>query len=118
MPTACFILMNFANHTFLLYSGLGIGLGVGGGTGLLLLALGAPFIARKIKLCKAERMKERFFKQNHGLLLQQLISQKSDIGTRMIIPLREIEKATNKFDASHQVGGGGHGVVYKGLLDL
>lgn len=63
-------------------------------------------------------MKERFFKQNHGLLLQQLISQRSDIGGRMIISLHEIEKATNKFDASHEVGGGGHGVVYKGLLDL
>jgi serine/threonine protein kinase len=63
-------------------------------------------------------MKERFFKQNHGLLLQQLLSQKADIGERMIITLGELEKATNNFDESHKVGGGGHGVVYKGLLDL
>jgi len=34
---------------------------------LLLLALGVPFIARKIKQHKVKRTKERFFKQNHGL---------------------------------------------------
>ncbi|CAL4999614.1 unnamed protein product [Urochloa decumbens] len=56
-------------------------------------------------------------KQNHGLL-QQLVSQNSDIGGRMVITLRGLEKATNKFDPSHEISGGGHGVVYKELLDL
>jgi serine/threonine protein kinase len=64
------------------------------------------------------RLKEKFFKQNHGFLLQQLISQDTDIGERMIISLTEIEKATDNFDKSRQVGGGGHGVVYKGILNL
>jgi serine/threonine protein kinase len=95
-----------------------IGLGVGGGIGLLLVAIAAPFIFRTVQEQKVKKMKERFFKQNHGLLLQQLISQRVDIGGRMIITLAELEKATNNFDASHKVGGGGHGVVYKGLLDL
>lgn len=95
-----------------------MGLAIGGGTGFLLLALGAPIISRKIKLHKAKRKKERFFKQNHGLLLQQLVSQNSDISERMIITIGELEKATNNFHPSHEVGGGGHGVVYKGLLDL
>lgn len=84
----------------------------------MLLIIAAPFILSKIKLQKSKRMKERFFKQNHGLLLQQLLSQKADIGERMIITLGELEKATNNFDESHKIGGGGHGVVYKGLLDL
>ncbi|TVU05296.1 hypothetical protein EJB05_48454, partial [Eragrostis curvula] len=97
---------------------LKIGLGVGGGIIFMIFALGAPFITRKMKLHKVKRRKERFFKQNHGLLLQQLTSQKSDIGGRMIITLQELEKATNNFDPSHEIGGGGHGVVYKGLLDL
>ncbi|TVU05297.1 hypothetical protein EJB05_48455, partial [Eragrostis curvula] len=97
---------------------LKIGLGVGCGLSCLFLALGAPFIIRNIKLQKVKRTRERFFKQNHGLLLQQLVSQNSDIGGRMIITLRELQKATNNFDASHEVGGGGHGVVYKGLLNL
>ncbi|XP_062192234.1 wall-associated receptor kinase 5-like isoform X2 [Phragmites australis] len=100
------------------YTGLIIGLGVGGGTSLLLLALGGPFIMRKIKLRKVKKMKQKFFSQNHGLLLQQLISRKADIGERMIITLSEIEKATNNFDRTRVIGGGGHGVVFKGILDL
>ncbi|KAL6661702.1 hypothetical protein ACP70R_001086 [Stipagrostis hirtigluma subsp. patula] len=97
---------------------LKIGLGIGGAACFLLLALGAPFETRKVKQYKGQKMKEKFFKQNHGLLLQQLVSQRSDIGGRMIITLRELEKATNNFDASPEVGGGGHGVVHKGLLNL
>ncbi|TVU05254.1 hypothetical protein EJB05_48412 [Eragrostis curvula] len=101
-------------------SGLGliIGLSVGGGSILMLLGLGLPFMASKIKLYKVQKMKEKFFKQNHGLLLQQLISQKADIGERMLITLAELEKATNNFDKTREIGGGGHGVVYKGILDL
>ncbi|OEL20499.1 Wall-associated receptor kinase 3 [Dichanthelium oligosanthes] len=47
-----------------------------------------------------------------------LISQRTDIGERMLITLRELEKATDNFDKTHEVGGGGHGIVYKGILDL
>lgn len=84
----------------------------------MLLGLGFPFIARKIKLYKVQKMKEKFFKQNHGLLLQQLISQKADIGERMLITLAYLEKATDNFDKTGEIGGGGHGVVYKSILDL
>ncbi|PVH37133.1 hypothetical protein PAHAL_6G253900 [Panicum hallii] len=100
------------------FTGLSIGLGVGGGTSILFLALGVPFIMHKIKLRKVKKMKEKFFKQNHGLLLQQLISQNANIGERMIISLRELEKATNNFDRARVIGGGGHGVVFKGIIDL
>ncbi|CAO2169552.1 unnamed protein product [Urochloa humidicola] len=99
-------------------TGLTIGLGVGGGTSLLLLALGGPYIMRKIKLQKVKKMKLKYFKQNHGLLLQQLISRNTDIGERMVITLKDIEKATNNFDRARIIGGGGHGVVFKGILDL
>jgi len=99
------------------FTGLSIGLGVGGGISLLL-ALGTPFIIRKIKLQKAKNMREKFFNQNHGLLLQQLVSHNADIGERMIITLRELEKATNNFDRARVIGGGGHGVVFKGMIDL
>ncbi|KAJ1276418.1 hypothetical protein BS78_05G213200 [Paspalum vaginatum] len=99
-------------------SGSKIALIVSGGLILLLLALAAPFITRKIQKERVKRLREKLFKQNHGLLLEQLISRNTDIGERMIITLREIEKATDNFDKTREVGGGGHGVVYKGILDL
>ncbi|VAI86215.1 wall-associated receptor kinase 5-like [Triticum dicoccoides] len=98
--------------------GLNIGLVASGGSILVLLAFGAPFVTRKIKQQKAEKRKDKFFKQNHGLLFQQLVSQRADMGERMIITLAELEKATNNFDKTREVGGGGHGIVYKGILDL
>uniref|UniRef100_A0ACD5ZXE8 Uncharacterized protein n=1 Tax=Avena sativa TaxID=4498 RepID=A0ACD5ZXE8_AVESA len=61
-------------------------------------------------------LKRKFFQQNRGLLLQQLVSQRADIAERMIIPLEELQKATNNFDKSRELGGGGHGTVYKGIL--
>jgi hypothetical protein len=67
---------------------------------------------------KVKKWRAKLFNQNHGLLLQQLISQKEDIGERMLFTLGDIEKATNNFDKSREVGGGGHSVVYKGILDL
>jgi serine/threonine protein kinase len=85
---------------------------------LLVLAFCGPFITRKIKLQKAHKAKEKIFNQNRGLLLQQLISQNAGIGERMIITLAELEKATNSFDKSREVGSGGHAIVYKGILDL
>ena len=84
----------------------------------MVVALGAPIITRKIKLRKMKKMRQKYFNQNHGLLLKQLISQHADIGERMIVTLRELEKATNNFDRARVIGGGGHGVVFKGILDL
>uniref|UniRef100_A0A0E0MMB9 Protein kinase domain-containing protein n=1 Tax=Oryza punctata TaxID=4537 RepID=A0A0E0MMB9_ORYPU len=89
--------------------GLTIGLGVSGGISILIM---------KIELHKVKKMKQRFLKQNHGLLLQQLISQNVNIGERIILNLRELEKATDNFDKTREVGGGGHGIIYKGILDL
>uniref|UniRef100_A0A453PXA3 Protein kinase domain-containing protein n=1 Tax=Aegilops tauschii subsp. strangulata TaxID=200361 RepID=A0A453PXA3_AEGTS len=53
-----------------------------------------------------------------AMLLNQMDVKKTDFGERMIIPLLDLEKATNNFDRTREAGGGGHGVVYKGILDL
>ncbi|CAO2203623.1 unnamed protein product [Urochloa humidicola] len=91
--------------------GLSIGIGVGSGAGLLVLALGAAFVIRRIKHQRARMLKQKFFKQNRGHLLKQLVSQNADIAERMIVPLAELEKATNNFDKDRELGGGGHGTL-------
>ncbi|CAO2141975.1 unnamed protein product [Urochloa humidicola] len=96
--------------------GLSIGLGVGSGAMLLVLAFITILVVRKIKARRKKRSRKRFFKQNHGKLLQQLVCHRGDIGERMIITLEELEKATNNFDNSRELGGGGHGIVYKGIF--
>ena len=75
---------------FSYFSGLIIGIVISG-VSILLLALSAPFVTRMVKLRKVKKMREKLFNQNHGLLLQQLISQKADIGERMMFTLGDIE---------------------------
>ncbi|XP_044954444.1 wall-associated receptor kinase 2-like [Hordeum vulgare subsp. vulgare] len=96
--------------------GLNIIIGVSSGAGLILLVLITYFISYILKHQRAQMLKGKYFEQNRGQLLQQLVSQRADIAERMIISLEELEKATNNFDKSRELGGGGHGTVYKGIL--
>uniref|UniRef100_A0A453AD88 Protein kinase domain-containing protein n=2 Tax=Aegilops tauschii TaxID=37682 RepID=A0A453AD88_AEGTS len=98
------------------YLGLSAGIGVGSGAAFLIMVIGAIFVTRKMKQRRGKMLKKKFFKQNRGHLLQQLVSQKADIAERMIIPLVELHKATNNFDKAREIGGGGHGTVYKGIM--
>ncbi|KAG2614685.1 hypothetical protein PVAP13_3NG001500 [Panicum virgatum] len=83
---------------------------------LLVLVIGSIFVIRIIQRRRKKRMRLLFFKGNRGQLLQQLMCQRADIAERMILPLEELEKATNNFDKARELGGGGHGTVYKGIL--
>ncbi|XP_037481814.1 wall-associated receptor kinase 5-like [Triticum dicoccoides] len=96
--------------------GRNIVIGVASGVGIILLVLIAFFILKYIKHQRAQMMKRKYFDQNRGQLLEQLVSQRADIAERMIIKLEELEKATNNFDKARELGGGGHGIVYKGIL--
>ncbi|KAL6660753.1 hypothetical protein ACP70R_001788 [Stipagrostis hirtigluma subsp. patula] len=96
--------------------GLISGIGVGSGAGSILLVVLGIFMARMFKHTQETKLKQKYFKQNRGQLLQQLISQKADIAERMIISVDELAKATNNFDKARELGGGGHGTVYKGIL--
>jgi serine/threonine protein kinase len=90
---------------------------ISAGFGLLFSLLGITKITNKLKKRKAKKLGQKFFKKNHGLLLQQLISSNKDIAERTrIFSLQELEQATNKFDKNRIIGGGGHGMVYKGIL--
>uniref|UniRef100_A0ACD5XT26 Uncharacterized protein n=1 Tax=Avena sativa TaxID=4498 RepID=A0ACD5XT26_AVESA len=96
--------------------GLIIGLSVASGPCILLLVLGALLIIRDLKKRKVNTLRRKFFTQNRGQLLKQLVSHRTDIAERMLISLEELEKATNNFDPARRLGGGGHGTVYKGIL--
>ena len=87
------------------------------GFGLLFSLLGVAQVTKKLKKRRAKKIRQKFFKKNHGLLLQQLISSNKDIAEKMkIFSLEELEQATNKFDRNRILGGGGHGTVYKAIL--
>ncbi|KAL6844958.1 hypothetical protein ACP4OV_025617 [Aristida adscensionis] len=96
--------------------GASIGMGVGSAAGIIMMVLIAIYMYKKIKRRREIKLKQKFFKQNRGQLLEQLVSQSADIAERMIIPVTELAKATNNFDKTRELGGGGHGTVYKGIL--
>ncbi|TVU06340.1 hypothetical protein EJB05_49549, partial [Eragrostis curvula] len=98
------------------FAGFSIGIGVSSAAGFMLLVLVGIYMTKRFKHRREERLKKRFFKQNRGQLLQQLVSQRADIAERMIIPVDELATATNHFDKARELGGGGHGTVYKGIL--
>ncbi|KAK3143526.1 hypothetical protein QOZ80_4AG0301400 [Eleusine coracana subsp. coracana] len=93
------------------------GIAISAGFGPLFSLLGVAKITRKLKYQRAMKLRQKFFRRNHGLLLQQLISSNKDIAERLkIFSLEELDQATNKFDQNRVLGGGGHGTVYKGIL--
>ena len=60
--------------------------------------------------------KEKFFKQNGGhILYQQILSKQIDTVT--LFTTEVLKKATHNYDRSRELGRGGHGTVYKGILD-
>ncbi|WVZ50137.1 hypothetical protein U9M48_001423, partial [Paspalum notatum var. saurae] len=97
-------------------AGITIGVGVSIGAGFVILVLITSLIVQRFKHKRIVKLKQKYFKQNRGQLFQQLVSQRADISERMIIPMDELEKATNNFDKARELGGGGHGTVYKGIL--
>jgi len=70
-----------------------------------------------LKRRKLLKLKEKFFKQNGGLMLQQrLSSHRGSVESNKIFSAEELKKATNNYDKSRVLGQGGYGTVYKGVL--
>ena len=96
-------------HLFL--SNIGIGICI---IAMLVCSSSLYLIVNQRKLMK---IKQRFFRQNGGLILQQQLSRQ-DNSTNMvkIFTTEELEKATNNYDENLIIGRGGFGTVYKGFL--
>ncbi|KAF7849176.1 hypothetical protein BT93_L1157 [Corymbia citriodora subsp. variegata] len=89
--------------------------GVAMGIIVLLFSIGFMYFGHKKR--KLNRLKEQYFKQNGGLLLQQQLHEYDrTTNNAKIFSAEELEKATNNYDESRIVGRGGYGTVYKGSL--
>ena len=63
------------------------------------------------------KRKEKFFKQNGGLLLEQRLSSgEVNVDKIKLFSLKDLEKATNYFNITRVLGKAGQGTVYKGML--
>ncbi|KAF8007305.1 hypothetical protein BT93_K1337 [Corymbia citriodora subsp. variegata] len=92
-------------------------IGIGAGLGALLLLLLSWLLYKFIMKRKEIKLKERYFKQNGGLLLQQqLCSSENNVDKSKLFDSKDLEKATNDFSKNRILGQGGQGTVYKGML--
>ena len=63
------------------------------------------------------KLKQKFFKRNGGLLLQQqLSSNENNVQKEKLFNSKELENATDRFNENRILGKGGQGTVYKGML--
>ncbi|XP_031115715.1 wall-associated receptor kinase 3-like [Ipomoea triloba] len=95
----------------------GIVLGVSLGTTTLLMSSFCVYLGYQWR--KSVQMKEKFFRENGGLILQQKIAHgTASSRTTRIFTAEELKKATNNYDQTRIIGEGGFGIVYRGhLLD-
>lgn len=63
------------------------------------------------------KLKQQFFQQNGGFLLQQQHRESIEFETAKIFTVEELKEATNNFDEAKILGQGGQGTVYKGVLN-
>ncbi|KAJ9146237.1 hypothetical protein P3X46_028527 [Hevea brasiliensis] len=84
---------------------------------LLALLLGISWIYLGRKQRKFRQLKEKYFLQNGGNLLERELSKhNASIETAKIFTAEDLKKATNNYDESRILGEGGQGRVYKGIL--
>ncbi|XP_004295468.1 PREDICTED: wall-associated receptor kinase 2-like [Fragaria vesca subsp. vesca] len=69
-----------------------------------------------LKRRKFKQLKEKYYKDNGGLLLQQKLQTYEGHQAAKIFTIGELKKATNNFDDTEKIGEGGYGFVYKGTL--
>ncbi|KAK2986873.1 hypothetical protein RJ640_000991 [Escallonia rubra] len=97
-------------HFFWISAGVGISMGA------LFLIIGIFWLYKIVLRIKNKKRKEKFFKRNGGLLLQQQTSMDKGSAEKTHFSAKELEKATDNFNENRILGRGGQGTVYKGML--
>ncbi|XP_015934412.1 wall-associated receptor kinase 3-like [Arachis duranensis] len=99
------------NNTLIYSLCLGISIGI------LALVVASFYVHWKVNKRKLIKLKEQYFQQNGGFLLQEHISKhRNSSQIAKVFTIEELRKATNNFDACKILGQGGQGTVYKGVL--
>ncbi|KAK7849021.1 wall-associated receptor kinase 4 [Quercus suber] len=89
----------------------------GVGIGFIVVLFCSSWLYLIVKQRKLIKLKQRFFEQNGGLILQQKLSkQENSTAIAKIFTKGELQKATNNYDETLIIGWGGFGTVYKGIL--
>jgi serine/threonine protein kinase len=89
------------------------------GIGISLIALfgGSSWLYLVLRKRRFIKLKEKFFQQNGGLILERhLKEQVRSTETAKIFTVEELKKSTKNYDESRIIGRGGFGTVYKGFL--
>ncbi|KAF8007394.1 hypothetical protein BT93_K1410 [Corymbia citriodora subsp. variegata] len=86
--------------------------------GLVHVLLLSRWLYKVIKKRRETKQKEKYFKTQWGLLLQQhlLSSHEGNVAKSKLFRFKDLEKATDCFNKNRILGQGGQGVVYKGML--
>ncbi|KAK4254041.1 hypothetical protein QN277_009473 [Acacia crassicarpa] len=91
-------------------------IGVGTGAGFLCLFILGYKLHQFIKQKQEKIRKEKLFRQNGGLLLQEKMSNYGNRESTKLFTAEELERATDSYNQSRFLGQGGYGTVYKGML--
>ncbi|OMP09781.1 hypothetical protein COLO4_05137 [Corchorus olitorius] len=85
--------------------------------GTLLTLLATWYLHKMLKRRKDIKRRQRYFKNNGGLLLEkQLSSNEGELEKIRLFTSKELEKATDHYNENRILGQGGQGTVYKGML--
>ncbi|XP_042513867.1 wall-associated receptor kinase 2-like [Macadamia integrifolia] len=87
-----------------------------GGLGLSFILFGSTWLHKVLKKRRKSKLKQKFFQQNGGFLLQQISSTNGNIETTKIFSEEELQRATDNYNENRILGQGGQGTVYKGML--
>lgn len=94
-----------------------IKLTLGLGFGFSFLLFGTSWVYFTINKRKLMRLREKFFHENGGLLLQQQVALHAGaVDSVKIFTADELKRATDNYSESRILGRGGNGTVYKGIL--